>query len=1170
MPGSQRGPEAAAVIALGLLAAPWIYRHYYADKHRHAHTRHTVSAPMPCLVAKWGSVWRVHPDGRRSFVRFPTDGCVGRARQVEDLDQFPKNPDGAVVRYELSEAHSRVACTLPCSVDLRTNIGGHVVKAAPLRPVATAEAIAWAAPASEPTTPASAATAAVATAAPATAAPATTAWLPPRASESALAAATAQFAKDGLAAVGGGAADGLLLGVRRSTGTVDAVSPVSEPEFSYTLPLHAPEARVHWAGSGPQPRPLDRTGAGFHHLGDVTLRVRDAARKGDGWRTYSTVHRDELCGAGGKPAATVLSEGGRSFSADATACVRPAGAPLTLKRSVAAAGAAGGASVVTWELTNTASYSLEVGAFGASMPFNQMFTGRRLENVAAKCSFTDVYVGGGAGYVQVSRASGGGPVLLVLPGGGTGDGFEGWRPLKAEDRASYDWMHEMLYEVLFHTAAYAKQEWRNAQPWNAPTSAVVAPGATRTWSVRLQLAPTIEGVPDALLAAGLPVARPLPSATLHTDLKAARLELLLPSNLELRNASAEPPGALAIATRPPRAAAGLGRAPRVQTLALEPRRAGRATVTLAFANGLTQTVHFQLLAPAAALVRQYGVLNSRKAWLSANASDPWRRGPAFMGYDASRGGSALLEEPRVFMGGLSDEAGAAAPLAMAMKQLGQPAKDEVAKLEAYVHETVWAGPRGDGKTNERRHFLQGADYSVRASMLYWSEELDGQPERMQAASPALWTACHKCWPKCYWMHCWSEKRSLETWRSYNYPHVAAVYWSLYRLARFYDPPLATRASWQWYLTQAARTAAAMWKFGGKGRDTSQWGLMVGSVFALVLRDAEAEGLAAEAAPLREMVERRMAKWLKMPFPYGSEFPWDSTGHEEINTWLLWHGHHAAANKTVGAILAYSSYVPHWAHCGSARRYWDFTINGKTQWGNEREFHHYGSTLNAIPLFDHFRAYPQRAHLLLLGSCALLGHLTNIDESGAASMAWHGDPGLLRRDEYSGDYGVGFYGYWRSAGAYLACVPPHGWVCTYCDLEGGEAGGGGGCETAGPLRAVPRDAFGRHVYIGPLGVSATVEAARIVGFDVSPRDGTATLRLRAHEGAPSATAMLRVQAERVYPPPPAAGYVARCAPQQPCVVDERKLATATGGGGRAREYTLRIPKGGELAIVLAAG
>ena len=54
------------------------------------------------------------------------------------------------------------------------------------------------------------------------------------------------------------------------------------------------------------------------------------------------------------------------------------------------------------------------------------------------------------------------------------------------------------------------------------------------------------------------------------------------------------------------------------------------------------------------------------------------------------------------------------------------------------------------------------------------------------------------------------------------------------------------------------------------------------------------------------------------------------------------------------MLAYSSLMPHWAYCGSARRYWDFVINGKLVWGNEREFHHYGSTLNAIPVLDHYR------------------------------------------------------------------------------------------------------------------------------------------------------------------------------------------------------------------------
>jgi hypothetical protein len=100
-------------------------------------------------------------------------------------------------------------------------------------------------------------------------------------------------------------------------------------------------------------------------------------------------------------------------------------------------------------------------------------------------------------------------------------------------------------------------------------------------------------------------------------------------------------------------------------------------------------------------------------------------------------------------------------------------------------------------------------------------------------------------------------------------------------------------------------------------------------------------------------------------------------------------------------------------------------DGKTQWGNEREFHHYGSTLNAVPVLDSYRAYPARSHLLRLGACALLGHLSNIHPSGAASMAWHGDPALLRRDAFSGDYGIGLYGYWRPAASYVACMPPHG-------------------------------------------------------------------------------------------------------------------------------------------------
>ena len=76
--------------------------------------------------------------------------------------------------------------------------------------------------------------------------------------------------------------------------------------------------------------------------------------------------------------------------------------------------------------------------------------------------------------------------------------------------------------------------------------------------------------------------------------------------------------------------------------------------------------------------------------------------------------------------------------------------------------------------------------------------------------------------------------------------------------------------------------------------------MVGSIFSLVYRDLVREGLSELASKLDGVRAKRMSKWLALEFPYGSEFPWDSTGHEEIHTWLMAHGKHAAANKTVQA------------------------------------------------------------------------------------------------------------------------------------------------------------------------------------------------------------------------------------------------------------------------------
>ena len=67
------------------------------------------------------------------------------------------------------------------------------------------------------------------------------------------------------------------------------------------------------------------------------------------------------------------------------------------------------------------------------------------------------YPGGAFGYVQVTRASGKGPVLLILPLPGTS--FEAWRPLRGEDRSELGFGFEGHHEMLVHSRAWAENEW---------------------------------------------------------------------------------------------------------------------------------------------------------------------------------------------------------------------------------------------------------------------------------------------------------------------------------------------------------------------------------------------------------------------------------------------------------------------------------------------------------------------------------------------------------------------------------------------------------------------------------------------------------------------------------------------------------------------------------------
>jgi hypothetical protein len=342
---------------------------------------------------------------------------------------------------------------------------------------------------------------------------------------------------------------------------------------------------------------------------------------------------------------------------------------------------------------------------------------------------------------------------------------------------------------------------------------------------------------------------------------------------------------------------------------------------------------------------------------------------------------------------------------------------------------------------------------------------------------------------------WPKAQADSLGRSYNYPHVAIGYWVLYRLARNQNG-LVRRHDWRWYLNHAFLTAKAMVS---DAPDYASFGQMEGEVFLEILKDLQRERMPREASEMRRIMEARADRWAKLDYPFESEMAWDSTGQPEVYAWMRYFGHEPQAAATREVILGYDPAIPSWGYNGNARRYWDFLYGAKYS-RIERQIHHYGSALNAVPLFDAFRSDPSDFHLLRVAYGGLMGSITNIDQDGFGSAAFHSSPDMMRWDPYSGDYGMGFFGHAYAAATYLVDHPEFGWIGF-----GGEV-----ASDADTVTIVPRDGARSRLFIAPAGLWLTLDSGKIASARYDLRTGEVTLTLdRADRFTPAA----RLRAER---------------------------------------------------------
>ena len=581
-------------------------------------------------------------------------------------------------------------------------------------------------------------------------------------------------------------------GSDKAAATWQAVSFSADPVTNYTLGgltfglrnLTGTVTMLHDAGdtSGFDFLPLDgkRIGAGFHHFGDVTLKVRP----GGGQLPYTTISSADVVGLA--PQVQPLTSGAFWASDISSLIATPVANGLTVTREYSVAKDGQGV-VMSIVMVNSGADAIDVGGVGVSIITNNNWNGLTLEQNAATCSLLEPYIGGDAGFAKATRITGSGPVLMVAPhypslatgcadvSGTTpfgplqvvhcGAPLQAWRALREDATGGLGVSFEGFYQYTAVTGGWVENEWAGAlgEQWTEPNYLLLQPGQAAVFPFRVWTQPAgQEGTEAALVAAGLPLARGLPGYILPQDVTSAQLLVAPPAGGSIAGIDVHPAGSLTIGN-PIKVGDGYISYPLTPASGDAATGRVRLTIThkLSSTTSVKQVVNYLLTPPSSSLLASYSSFTANRAWYN-DTTDPFGRAYSVLGWDGTGGpnaaGAQLIQEERVFAAGLSDEAGAGANLGYAL-HASYAGFDiaAAASMATYANRTL-AGQKADGM-GLQVSVQDPSTSGIRASM-FWGTIADKMPNFnysvcMDATTP--------------W-YCWDEPRGETQWRSYNYVH----------------------------------------------------------------------------------------------------------------------------------------------------------------------------------------------------------------------------------------------------------------------------------------------------------------------------------------------------------------------------------------------------------------
>ena len=499
--------------------------------------------------------------------------------------------------------------------------------------------------------------------------------------------------------------------------------------------------------------------------------------------------------------------------------------------------------VLLWNLnlTNLTSQSVEIGDLALPLPMNSTYSG--VTSSAMKHSFISGY----GSFIFWMRPNSVGPCLALTPDDNTK--LEYWDRLNG-------------YEVYIHSAAASAISATNyptvsthGNRWRQPTtSLILPPGNFQRYGFKFQWANDYDAIRQALVNEGKIDVHIVPGMTLPTNLFA---RVALNTTQQVSSIQAEFPASTQIQY--------LGATNGTyQIYQVQFSKLGENELTIQYGSGKYMYLEFFVTEPIETLIKKRAAFLVSK---QINDASKWYNG-LFCDWNMNDQMLITPDNHDTITGFVvyeiaSDDAGESRPAYMAEKEAVFPVQSEVTALDNYIRYFVWNTGQPTGGL--QRTTSESFPYAV------------------------------------YGIPDWHNLRtngSLSIGRGYDYPHIIAMYYGMYRVAK-YHPEVVTLLSAQEYLTRAYGTAIAMFNYGG-GQAT-QIGLMNEVVIPDVIDALQTEGLISQAGALRTNWEQKVSYYVNgYANLFGSEYAFDSTGFESQQAYAKYATRHAGSSALMGS------------------------------------------------------------------------------------------------------------------------------------------------------------------------------------------------------------------------------------------------------------------------------